>query len=96
MAGSHRVRVTVMLVVASVMILLGLAAIVAFGLYQIQPPGATVQDLPDLPGLGLSGLGTTTRRIWPRAWRGRGSACWSWARSSSWSPGACARPTRAG
>ena len=60
MAGSHRVLVTVMLVVASAMILLGLAAIVAFGLYQIQPPGATVQDLPDLPGLGLSGLGTTT------------------------------------
>ena len=60
MAGSHRVLVTVMLVVASAMILFGLAAIVAFGLYQIQPPGATVQDLPDLPGLGLSGLGTTT------------------------------------
>ena len=65
MAGSHRVLVTVMLVVASAMILFGLAAIVAFGLYQIQPPGATVQDLPGLaglglPGLGLSGLGTTT------------------------------------
>ena len=60
MAGSHRVLVTVMLVVASAMILFGLAAVVAFGLYQIQPPGATVQDLPDLPGLGLSGLGTTT------------------------------------
>jgi hypothetical protein len=60
MAGSHRVLVTVMLVVASAMILFGLAAIVAFGLYQIQPPGATVQDLPDLPGLGLSALGTTT------------------------------------
>ena len=59
MAGSHRVLVTVMLVVASAMILFGLAAIVAFGLYQIQPPGATVQDLPGLPGLGLSGLGTT-------------------------------------
>jgi hypothetical protein len=59
-AGSYRVLVTVMLVVASAMILFGLAAIVAFGLYQIQPPGATVQDLPDLPGLGLSGLGTTT------------------------------------
>ena len=54
-----------MLVVASAMILFGLAAVVAFGLYQIQPPGATVQDLPrlpglGLPGLGLSGLGTTT------------------------------------
>ena len=60
MAGSHRVLVTVMLVVASAMILFGLAAIVAFGLYQIQPPGATVQDLPRLPGLGLSGLGTIT------------------------------------
>ena len=60
MAGSHRVLVTVMLVVASAMILFGLAAIVAFGLYQIQPPGATVQGLPGLPGLGLSGLGTTT------------------------------------
>ena len=60
MAGSYRVLVTVMLVVASAMILFGLAATVAFGLYQIQPPGATVQDLPRLPGLGLSGLGTTT------------------------------------
>jgi hypothetical protein len=62
MAGSHRVLGTVMLVVASAMILFGLAAIVTFGLYQIQPPGATVQDLPGLPGLpglGLSGLGTT-------------------------------------
>jgi hypothetical protein len=60
MAGSHRVLVTVMLVVASAMILFGLAATVAFGLYRIQPPGATVQDLPGLPGLDLSGLGTTT------------------------------------
>ena len=60
MAGSYRVLVTVMLVVASAMILFGLAAIVSFGLYQIQPPGATVQDLPGLPGLGLSGLSTTT------------------------------------
>jgi hypothetical protein len=64
-AASHRILVTVMLVVASAMILFGLAAIVAFGLYQIQPPGATVQDLPGLaglglPGPGLSGLGTTT------------------------------------
>jgi hypothetical protein len=62
MAGSHRVLVTVMLVVASAMILFGLAATVAFGLYRIQPPGATVQDLPGLPGLGLSGLGTTAMR----------------------------------
>ena len=60
MAGSHRVLVTVMLVVASAMILFGLAATVAFGLYRIQPPGANVQDLPGLPGLDLSGLGTTT------------------------------------
>jgi hypothetical protein len=60
MAGPYRVLVTVMLVVASAMILFGLAATVAFGLCQLQPPGATVQDLPDLPGLGLSGLGTTT------------------------------------
>ena len=60
MAGSYRVLVTVMLVVASAMILFGLAATVAFGLCQIQPPGATVQDLPGLPGLRLSGLGTTT------------------------------------
>jgi hypothetical protein len=57
MAGPYRVLVTVMLVVASAMILFGLAATVAFGLCQLQPPGATVQDLP---GLGLSGLGTTT------------------------------------
>src|SRR6185437_10443552 len=62
MAGSHRVLVTVMLVVASAMILFGLAATVAFGLYRIQRPGATVQDLPALPGLGLSGLGTTAMR----------------------------------
>ena len=61
MAGSYRVLVTVMLVVASAMILFGLAAIVAFGLYQIQPPGATVQDLPGLPGLGLPGLGPDRR-----------------------------------
>jgi hypothetical protein len=60
MAGSHRVLATIMLVAASAMILFGLAATVAFGLYQIQPPGATVQDLPGLPGLDLSGLGTTT------------------------------------
>jgi len=59
-AGSHRVLVTVMLVLASAMILFGLAAAVAFGLCQVQPPGATVQDLPRLPGLGLSGLGTIT------------------------------------
>ena len=59
LAGPYRVLVAVMLVVASAMILFGLAATVAFGLSQIQPPGATVQDLPSLPGLGLSGLGTT-------------------------------------
>jgi hypothetical protein len=57
MAGPYRILVTVMLVVASAMILFGLAAIVAFGVYRIQPPGATVQDLPSLPGLGLPGLG---------------------------------------
>ena len=63
-AGSHRILVTVMLAVASVMILFGLAAIVSFGLCQIQPPGATVQSLPSLtvprpglPGLDLPGLG---------------------------------------
>lgn len=64
MAGSHRILVTVMLIVSSVMILFGLAAIVSFGLYQIQPPGATVRSLPglglaglDLPGLSLPRLG---------------------------------------
>jgi hypothetical protein len=58
-AGSHRILVTVMPIVASVMILFGLAAIVSFGLCQIQPPGATVQSLPILavPSLGLPGLG---------------------------------------
>jgi hypothetical protein len=72
MAGSHRILVTVMRIVASVMILIGLAAIMSFGLYQAQPPAATVQGLPglvvpslglprlDLPGLGLSWQGTTT------------------------------------
>jgi hypothetical protein len=72
MAGSHRILVTVMLTVASVMSLIGLAAVVSFGLYQAQPPGATVQSLPGLvlpstglprlglPGLGLSWPGTTT------------------------------------
>jgi hypothetical protein len=71
-AGSHRILVTVMLIVASAMILFGLAAIVSFGLYQIQPPGATVQSLPGsglpgsslpgwgLPGWGLFGPGTIT------------------------------------
>src|SRR5262249_42685048 len=45
----------------------GLAAIVSFGLYQAQPPGAGVQSLPrldlprlGLPGLSLSGPDTTT------------------------------------
>ncbi|MGH3120953.1 MAG: hypothetical protein ACRDND_07945, partial [Streptosporangiaceae bacterium] len=51
-AGSHRSLVTVMLIVASMMSLIGLAAMVSFGLYQAQPPGATVQN--------LSGHGTTT------------------------------------
>ena len=67
MAGSHRVLVTVMLIVASAMIVFGLAAIVSFGLYQTQPPGATVQSLPGLglpgsglPGSGLFGQGTIT------------------------------------
>ena len=57
-AGSHRILATVMLIVASVMILFGLAAIVSFGLGQIQPPGATVQGLPSLavPSLGLPSL----------------------------------------
>jgi hypothetical protein len=58
-AGSHRILVTVMLIVASAMILFGLAAVVSFGLCQIQPAGATVQGLPDLavPSLGLPRLG---------------------------------------
>ena len=51
-AGSHRMLVTVMLIVASAMIVFGLAAIVSFGVYQTQPPGAAVQN--------LSGHGTTT------------------------------------
>jgi hypothetical protein len=41
-----------MLIVASAMIVFGLAAIVSFGVYQTQPPGAAVQN--------LSGHGTTT------------------------------------
>ena len=72
MAGSHRILVTVMLIAASGTSLIGLAAILSFGLYQAQPPGATVQSLPGLvlpgpglprlglPGLGLSWPGTTT------------------------------------
>ena len=51
-AGSHRMLVTVMPIVASAMIVFGLAAIVSFGVYQTQPPGAAVQN--------LSGHGTTT------------------------------------
>jgi hypothetical protein len=51
-AGSHRMLVTVMRIVASAMIVFGLAAIVSFGVYQTQPPGAAVQN--------LSGHGTTT------------------------------------
>src|ERR1700750_328788 len=49
MAGSHRVLVTVMLVVASAMMLFRLVATVAFGLSQVPPPGTTVQDLPRPP-----------------------------------------------
>jgi len=67
MAGSHRILVTAMLIVASAMILSGLAAIVSFGLYQLQPQGATVQGLPGLglpgsglPGSDLHGQGTIT------------------------------------
>lgn len=58
-AGPHRILVTVMRIAAQVMILLGLAALVCFGLCQIQPPGATVEGLPGLavPSLGLPGLG---------------------------------------
>src|SRR5262249_41788895 len=69
-AGSHRILVTVMLIVASVMILSGLATIVSFGLCQIQPPAATVQGLPNLavprlglPRLDLSGLGLPGRGL---------------------------------
>ena len=51
-AGSHRMLVTVMLIAASAMIVFGLAALVSFGVYQTQPPGAAVQN--------LSGHGTTT------------------------------------
>ena len=57
LAGSHRILVTVMLIVASAMILFSLAAIVSFGWYQTQPPGATVQSWP---GPGLSGTGPIT------------------------------------
>ena len=52
MAGSHRILVTVMVIVASAMILCGLAAIVSFGLYQTLPQGATLQS--------FSGQGTIT------------------------------------
>jgi len=52
MAGSHRILVTIMLIVASAMILCGLAAIVTFGLYQTLPPDATLQS--------FSGQGTIT------------------------------------
>jgi hypothetical protein len=51
-AGSDRMLVTVMLIVASTMIVLGLAAVLSFGVYHTQPPGAAVQN--------LSGHGTTT------------------------------------
>ena len=46
--------------------------------------------------LACPGWARPRDRIWPRAWRRQDLACWSWARSSSWSPGAWARPTRAG
>ena len=71
MAGSHRVLVTVMLIVASAMILFGLAAIVSFGLYQTQPPGATVQNLPGLAcrDVACPGWARSPCRTWPRAWR---------------------------
>jgi len=52
MAGSHRILVTIMVIVASAMILCGLAAIVSFGLYQTLPPDATLQS--------FSGQGTIT------------------------------------
>ena len=52
MAGSHRILVTVMVIVASAMILCGLAAIVSYGLYQTLPQGATLQS--------FSGQGTIT------------------------------------
>jgi hypothetical protein len=61
--GPYRVLVTVMLVVASAMILFGLAATVAFGLYQIQPPGATVQDLPACRDLACPGWARSRCRI---------------------------------
>jgi len=88
-AGSHRVLGTVMLVVASAMILCGLAAIVTFGLYQIQPPGSHRAGPCRPAGTWPVRAGQRPRcRIWPRTWRRRGLGCWSWARSSSWSPGA--------
>jgi hypothetical protein len=75
-AGSHRILVAVMLVLASVMILFGLAVIVSGGLNDSLPPGATVPSLsgqgsttaqnlaPDLldTGLGLLVLGAILTR----------------------------------
>jgi len=59
MAGPHRILVTVTRVAGSAMILFGLAAIVSYGVYRIQPPGATVQGLAELgrPDLGVPDLG---------------------------------------
>jgi hypothetical protein len=70
-AEAHRMLVSVMLVVASAMILFGLAALVSCGVYRTQPPGAAVQSLSgegtitvqnlatvlELSGLGLLVLG---------------------------------------
>jgi len=81
MAGSHRILVPVMLIVASAMILSGLAAIESSGLYRLQPPGATVQGLPGLglpgsglPGSDLSGHGTITVQNLATALEGTGLA----------------------
>ena len=49
MAGSHRIFVTGLLAVAAALILLGLACLVFLGLYQMLPPGTTVQILPGQP-----------------------------------------------
>ena len=65
-AEAHRMLVSVMVVVASAMILFGLAAIVSSGVYRTQPSGAAVQSLSGAgtitvqnlaTGLELSGLG---------------------------------------
>lgn len=54
-AGPHRILVTGVRVAASAMILFGLGVIVSYGVYRIQPPGATVQGLPEL-GLRETGV----------------------------------------